>query len=346
MSARAEHFIRRRATTCPSIAPGVPSKTPANRQSWRRLPENREDSPVGCGKFTSEVDGERAAQDELQAALTQGRVEAVARLSGLGHSLRLGDGMEAIRAAVASLPSDVAGTRERLTGVFASAWARSQARLAPVPPDPARTHAADCLAILSGRPPTSQAVRALNAYWVCVIDHGMNASTFVARHPARPLRVNVEFYTAVLLEAIGVPRTLFSPMFAASRVAGWCAHIEEQRLGLAALLALGQVPADVPEGFTTIAEFKRGETSRRFRILASLSFALPIFLGTSIGYFGFRGRAELLKLAVLAFTAGVLTTLVVEELVPEAHAEGEAPYGAMTFVGGFALFTLLSAYFG
>ena len=49
------------------------------------------------------------------------------------------------------------------------------------------------------------------------------------RHPERALRANVEFYTAVLLEAAGVPRTLFSPTFAVSRVAGWCAHIEEQR---------------------------------------------------------------------------------------------------------------------
>jgi len=49
------------------------------------------------------------------------------------------------------------------------------------------------------------------------------------RHPDRRLRANVEFYTAVLLEAVGVPRTLFSPTFAASRVAGWCAHVEEQR---------------------------------------------------------------------------------------------------------------------
>jgi citrate synthase len=49
------------------------------------------------------------------------------------------------------------------------------------------------------------------------------------RHPERRLRANVEFYTAVLLDTIGVPRTLFSPMFAASRVVGWCAHIEEQR---------------------------------------------------------------------------------------------------------------------
>jgi len=49
------------------------------------------------------------------------------------------------------------------------------------------------------------------------------------RHPGRSLRANVEFYTAVLLEAIGIPRTLFSPTFAASRVVGWCAHVDEQR---------------------------------------------------------------------------------------------------------------------
>jgi len=49
------------------------------------------------------------------------------------------------------------------------------------------------------------------------------------RHPDRKLRANVEFYTAVLLEAIGIPRPLFSPTFAVSRVAGWCAHYEEQR---------------------------------------------------------------------------------------------------------------------
>ena len=50
-----------------------------------------------------------------------------------------------------------------------------------------------------------------------------------ARHPTRPLLANVEFYTAVLLEAIGVPRELFTATFAASRVAGWAAHVDEQR---------------------------------------------------------------------------------------------------------------------
>lgn len=49
------------------------------------------------------------------------------------------------------------------------------------------------------------------------------------RKPDRPLRANVEFYTATLLEALDLPRGLFTPTFATSRVAGWCAHIEEQR---------------------------------------------------------------------------------------------------------------------
>ncbi|HEY8206952.1 MAG TPA: citrate synthase [Myxococcaceae bacterium] len=50
-----------------------------------------------------------------------------------------------------------------------------------------------------------------------------------ARYPDRPLRANVEFYTAVLLDAVGLPRQLFTPAFAASRSAGWGAHVLEQR---------------------------------------------------------------------------------------------------------------------
>jgi citrate synthase len=49
------------------------------------------------------------------------------------------------------------------------------------------------------------------------------------RHAERPLRANVEFYTAVLLETVGLPRQAFAAVFAAARVAGWCAHVLEQR---------------------------------------------------------------------------------------------------------------------
>lgn len=49
------------------------------------------------------------------------------------------------------------------------------------------------------------------------------------RKPDRPLRANVEFYTALLLEALEIPRALFTATFACARVAGWCAHVAEQR---------------------------------------------------------------------------------------------------------------------
>jgi citrate synthase len=54
-------------------------------------------------------------------------------------------------------------------------------------------------------------------------------SALSAKYPDRPLRANVEFYTSVLLDAVGLPRALFSPTFAVGRAAGWCAHIAEQR---------------------------------------------------------------------------------------------------------------------
>ena len=46
--------------------------------------------------------------------------------------------------------------------------------------------------------------------------------------PGRRIETNVEFYTAVLLDALGIDRTLFTSVFAAGRVAGWTAHVFEQ----------------------------------------------------------------------------------------------------------------------
>jgi citrate synthase len=46
--------------------------------------------------------------------------------------------------------------------------------------------------------------------------------------PGRKLETNVEFYTAVLLNGVGIPRELFTVTFAVSRVGGWTAHCREQ----------------------------------------------------------------------------------------------------------------------
>jgi citrate synthase len=50
-----------------------------------------------------------------------------------------------------------------------------------------------------------------------------------ARKPDRVLATNVEFWSAVVLDFAGVPPELFTPMFTSARVAGWSAHILEQK---------------------------------------------------------------------------------------------------------------------
>jgi citrate synthase len=209
----------------------------------------------------------------------------------------------------------------------------------PVTPDPALSHAANYLYMLSGEEPAPETVRGLETYLNAVVDHGLNASTFAARvvastesdvvsavtaavgalkgplhggapgpvlemirevvdsgdpegyvrtkldagerimgfghrvyrvrdpraavlqtaaerfyrergdeafleraqelesvaadlladhKPDRRLETNVEFYTAVLLNGIGIPQELFAATFGVARVGGWTAHSLEQ----------------------------------------------------------------------------------------------------------------------
>jgi citrate synthase len=211
---------------------------------------------------------------------------------------------------------------------------RRQLGLAPVKPRPDLGHSANYLYMLNGTEANPELVRALNTYLVLLADHGMNASTFVARviastdsdlasclvgaigalkgpahggapsavmdqleqigtaenaerwmraarqekvrfmgfghriyrtydprakilkelcarlnpkfyelaskveetalqilheeHPERPQATNVEFYSAGVLQAIGLPKEYFPPTFAVSRASGWTAHVLEQ----------------------------------------------------------------------------------------------------------------------
>ena len=50
-----------------------------------------------------------------------------------------------------------------------------------------------------------------------------------ARKPDRVLATNVEFWSAVVLDMAEVPPELFTPLFTCARVAGWSAHILEQK---------------------------------------------------------------------------------------------------------------------
>ena len=242
----------------------------------------------------------------------------------------------------ASLEADLVAAM-RLTACFptiVAAHSRLAQGMQSIPPRKDLSLAANFLFMLRGREPDPQAAKALDTYWVTVMDHGMNASTFTARviastrsdmvssitgalgalkgplhggapgpvldmlrdiktadhaeawirkelvqgrrimgfghrvykvrdpraevlsrvaermqqaqlenrelyelarqveqaalrvlaevKPGRNLRTNVEFYTALVLQAIGLEPAQFVAMFACGRVAGWCAHVIEQ----------------------------------------------------------------------------------------------------------------------
>lgn len=66
--------------------------------------------------------------------------------------------------------------------------------------------------------------------------------------PGRRLYTNVDFYSAVLLNSVGISVDLFTPTFAVARIAGWTAHILEQAANnrLIRPLAAYTGPASLP----------------------------------------------------------------------------------------------------
>lgn len=115
---------------------------------------------------------------------------------------------------------------------------------------------------------------------------------------------------------------------------------------LALLLAIGQVTADIPEGFAAVANFKDKGMPRSRRLLMSASFALPILIAALASYFLLRGQDETVQLTVLACIAGLLLVAATEEIMGEAHeAACDTKRSVMAIVGGFVLFAIVSSYF-
>jgi len=51
---------------------------------------------------------------------------------------------------------------------------------------------------------------------------------FKGEQSAKVVCVNVDFYSGFVYSCIGIPKELYTPLFAMARIAGWCAHrIEE-----------------------------------------------------------------------------------------------------------------------
>jgi ZIP family zinc transporter len=113
---------------------------------------------------------------------------------------------------------------------------------------------------------------------------------------------------------------------------------------MALALALGQVMADVPEGYATIANMKYKGIPRAKRLLLSASFALPVLIAATLAYYLLRDQSAFWKMAALTFTAGLLTVAAVEDMLSEAHESSEDNRSSvLAFTGGFVLFVLVSA---
>lgn len=48
------------------------------------------------------------------------------------------------------------------------------------------------------------------------------------RHLFKPLCANVDFYSGFVYDMLGIPEELYTPIFAISRISGWCAHRLEE----------------------------------------------------------------------------------------------------------------------
>lgn len=116
------------------------------------------------------------------------------------------------------------------------------------------------------------------------------------------------------------------------------------RVSLGILLALGHLPANLPGGFTSVALLKRHGTSRRLRLAVAAGLVVPLVVGASFGYFVVRDQPQVYRLALLTFTAGALTTVVVDDMLPEAQESANSSWTAPVFLAGFSAFTLLSAF--
>ena len=198
----------------------------------------------------------RAELGDLQSQLAAGRAlpEPIIRLM---RSLPPVDGMDALRTITSALghydsdledASPQAQYRKavRLTaqvGTIVATWGRLQNGGGPLAPDPAMSHAASFLYLLSGERPNATAIRALDVALILHADHELNASTFAGRVAAATL---TDIYSAIVA-AIG---TLKGPLHGG-------ANAEVMKL----LLELGQTATG-----ERVDEVIRGKLARKEKI--------------------------------------------------------------------------------
>lgn len=109
-------------------------------------------------------------------------------------------------------------------------------------------------------------------------------------------------------------------------------------LGLPVAIAIGV--QNVPEGFAAAAPALRGGATT----LAAFGLAVATGLveppAALLGWAAAQSASAVLPVA-LAFAAGAMIYVVIDELIPESHARGFEREATLAFIGGFALMLVL-----
>lgn len=66
------------------------------------------------------------------------------------------------------------------------------------------------------------------------------------------LFANADFFSATAYHFVGIPTSLFTPLFACARVSGWCAHVKEQRADNKLIRPTAEYIGPAPQDFVAI----------------------------------------------------------------------------------------------
>ena len=146
--------------------------------------------------------------DELPRYLGSARQKVFEHLASVDAELLKCPLFDAVRALVARIPDgddlESALLLVATPAVFTPGVLRLQQGLTPIPPDPTLGHASDILRMLQGEPATPERAAALDRYLITASDHGLNASTFVARIVAST-RAGLSSATVAAMSALKGP---------------------------------------------------------------------------------------------------------------------------------------------
>ena len=70
----------------------------------------------------------------------------------------------------------------------------------------------------------------------------------------KPVCPNVDFYSGFVYSMLGIPTELFTPLFAISRISGWCSHRLEELVNQGKIIRPAYKYVGRHRGFTDLDE--------------------------------------------------------------------------------------------